>query len=146
MATLVQIREQIKATLEQVGLRCYAQKPPDIQPPCVIVRPESGEFDGAMGRGSDKYTVELDVYCSSASDRAAQNSLDDYVSGYGAKSIRQAIFNDPTLRTDPNRNVAGVATMTAYVSGFSGYGPDQESGGQYWHAVVTVEVLTRGDS
>lgn len=143
MASLTQIRSAVRVTLELVvgGLTVYRTVPDSITVNSVgvIVRPapdDTAAFDVAMGRGVDTYRLDLVVLANYGDADLAQDALDEYVTGAGAKSIRQAVFNNQTL---------GLANTNAHVARMSGYGAQYEVGGaQYVGAVLHVVVHTKG--
>lgn len=118
MASLSTIRDAIKTTLESAigGLSVYDTVPEASNLPAIVVVPNMASFDVAMGRGVDTWEFDLAVLVSFSDADIAQDSLDDYVTGAGPKSVRQAIFNNKTLGlTDAN---AHVHEMSDYGSGF----------------------------
>lgn len=85
----------------------------------VVVIPETANFLVAMGRGTDTWQFRLLVLVNPSDDELAQSQLDDYVSGAGSLSIRQALFN----------STLGLAGVSAFISGMSNYGAKFESAG-----------------
>lgn len=115
MASLSAIRDAIKTTITAniTGLEVYDTVPDVAIVPAVVVWPNEADFDVAMGRGTDSYEFDLFVLCQRAVADEGQDALDDYVTGAGASSIRQAMFNNRTL---------GLTNVDAHVSGMSRYG------------------------
>lgn len=115
MASLEAIRDAIKTTIEAniSSIHCYDTVPDAANVlPAVVVIPFTGDFEQAMGRGTDTWIIDLLVVTSSSEMGIQQDKLDAYVSGAGSSSIRQVIFNNQTLGlSDVN---AHVAEMTEY--------------------------------
>lgn len=141
MASLKQIRTAVKTTLEAAitGLTVHRTVNGQINVPAVVVRPspdDTADFLVAMGRGTDTYQIDLLVLMCRADGELSEDQLDEYVTGAGDKSIRQAIFNAKTL---------GLSNTDAHVSGMSGYGAAFEVGGvQYSGAALRLVVHTKG--
>lgn len=147
MATLTQVCDQIQATLEGIGLRVYEYEPDEINPPCCVLAVGDSPLPYTFGQAFVEYDIAVEVYVSSVSDRSGQSDLRAFLSWTGPSSIATAIFNAPTLKTDPLENTAGTPTMTAMVTGFTGYDPNRVVGGvRYFYAVVDIHVITRGDA
>lgn len=116
MAGLEAIRDAVKATIDanMDGLRAYAKVEDIVNLPALLVLPVETNFAVAFGRGSDTHQIDLFVMVSRTVPRVGQNSLDAFVTGAGAQSVRQVIFANRTL---------GLTDGTeAYVSGMSRYG------------------------
>lgn len=98
-ATLTAVRSGLKTRLATIiGLRCYDVVPAKPELPAAIVQgPELIDFDFTMARGADRHEIPILVIVSQASDRAAQASLDGYIAGAGAGSVKAAIEADRTL-------------------------------------------------
>src|SRR5690242_10970978 len=115
MATLAAIRDAIKTTLEAnvAGLTVYDTVPDAANLPAACVVPDTADFEVAMGRGVDTWEFDLYVLVSTADMDIGQDSLDDFVTGAGSKSIRAAVFANRTL---------GLSGVNAHVSRMSEYG------------------------
>lgn len=138
MATLSAIRAALKTTIEDAvaDLQVYPNVPEQVNLPCVIVLPRSIDFQMAMGRGTDTYEFDLMVLVSRRDDDLAQYDLDDYVTGAGDKSVRQAVFNANTL---------GLSGTSAIVRGMERYGASFEVGDvAHVGAVLPCTVHTPG--
>lgn len=138
MATLAALRDAIKTTITAniSGIQVYDTVPDVTVVPAVVIYPADADFDFAMGRGSDKEEFDLYVLCQRAVADEGQNTLDELTAGSGARSIRQVIFNNPTL---------GLASTDAHVSGRSGYGGQFETALiQHVGAMLRLVVLTSG--
>lgn len=138
MASLAQIRAALATTVEAAiaDLQCYQNVPEQVNLPCVLVVPRSADFVAAMGRGTDIYQFDLIVLVSRRDDDLAQFDLDEYVTGAGAKSVRQAIFQANTL---------GLTNTTALVSGWPRYGGEWNVGDvPHVGAALACQVATTG--
>lgn len=138
MATLAAIRDGIKDTLMQniAGLHVYDTVPDDHAVPCVLVVPQSADFHVSMARGSDTWEFDLVVIVSRVDVRAGQDQLDAFVSGSGAKSVRQVIFQNSTL---------GLENTDSTVKSMKGYGGNYDTAGNnYVGAVLRLVVTTSG--
>jgi hypothetical protein len=121
MASLKAIRAALRTTITGVvgaGVEVYARIPGQPVLPCVCVVPNDSDFLKAMARGTDTYIFDLVVLAPSGDNDVAQDILDDYVTGAGDKSLRQAIFNNRTL---------GLSNVDAHVSGMTDYGGSFEA-------------------
>jgi len=132
------IRTGLKTTIEAAitGLKVYPTIESVNVVPAVVVVPVDADFVVAMGRGVDTYKFTLLVMVNPSDEAIAQTSLDNYLSGAGTKSIRQAIFNARTL---------GLTGVDAHVTGWSGYGAKYESAGiQHIGAQLALTVHNPG--
>jgi len=134
-ATLSEIRTALKATLATVaGLHAYAYAPDDVATPCAFPIPTGIEYE-TMGRGFDKHTFDVVVLAATSNDKAGQEALDAFI-GAGARSIRNAIWADPTL---------GAVVSNCVVNRMRDYGFDAPTDGQrFYRAVLEVTVLSSG--
>lgn len=138
MASITQIREALKTTITAAisGLEGHAKVPESINVPGFMVIPRETDFTVAMGRGIDKPGLDVVVLVSRSDDELAQIALDDYVNGFGPKSIRQAVWNNRSL---------GLPDTEATVVRMSDYGALFEIGNlDYVGARLAVDVLTSG--
>lgn len=138
MATLSAIRDGISDTLTAniSDLEVYDTVPDVAITPAVVVLPFSADFNIAMGRGTDRWEFDLFVLAGRAVSDEEQDSLDEHITGAGARSIRQVIFNNKDL---------GLTGTDAHVSDMSRYG-GQFDAAQVQHigAVLRLVVLTPG--
>lgn len=120
MATLRTLRAAIGDTLRDnlTGIEVYDTVPDVAHLPAVVVVPAEADFTFAMQRGVDREEFDLFVLCSRAVTDEGQNALDDFVAGSGTSSIRQVIYQNPTL---------GLASTDAHVSGRFEYGAQYET-------------------
>jgi hypothetical protein len=99
--------------------------------------PRTSDFTGAFGRGLDTHIFDVIVLVSRRDDQLAQADLDPFVNGFGASSVRQAIFNTRDL---------GIG-VDATVTGMSDYGASFEVGQlDNVGARLAVQVLTSGNA
>jgi len=139
MASLQEIRDAVKTTLESnvASLSAYDTVPEAVNLPAVVLVPDKASFVMAFDRGTDSYEFDLAVLVSFGDADIAQDSLDDYVTGSGSKSIRQAIFNNKTL---------GLSDVNAHISEMSDYGSSFEmSSLQHIGAKLRLVVYTKGN-
>jgi len=141
VAALQQVRDGIKTTLENniSGLRVYDVVPDyALNFPVAIVLPVNINFNIAMQRGTDQYTFDILVAVERGNSRTAQDKLDQYITGQGSSSLRQAIFNNRTL---------GLDNTDATITGVSNYAADVNLNGiDAIGANVSLEVYTKGTS
>lgn len=138
MASLAQIRTGLKTTIEAAvtGMFGYNQVPEVANLPAFVVVPRETDFVVAMGRGVDTYEFDVIVMVSRRDDGLAQTDLDAYITGAGASSLRQAIFNAPTL---------GLAGTHAHVYRMESYGATWEVAEiNHVGAALKVRVTTTG--
>lgn len=138
MASISQIRTALTSTITGAipGLEGHAKVPESINVPAFMVIPRETDFTVAMGRGVDKPGLDVVVLVSRSDDELAQLALDDYVNGFGPKSIREAVWNNRSL---------GLTNTEATVVRMSDYGALFEVGGvDYVGARLAVDVLTSG--
>ena len=142
MASLKQIRTAVKTTLEAnlTGINVHRTVPGSAAGVVVVCRPaddETADFIVAMGRGSDTWRFDLLVLVPSSSLAPGQDTLDDYITGAGNKSVRQVVFN--------NRHLGLTEDTDAHVSGVFGYGADYRLGNtDYLGATLRLTVHTKG--
>jgi hypothetical protein len=96
-ATVGQVKTALAAAVGTItGLRTYDRQPDNLNAPFAFPSLQSVTYHGAMGSGSILQTYDLTVVVGRASERAAEDKLDTFLS-YGAGSIREAIESDRTL-------------------------------------------------
>ena len=98
-ATISQVKDGLKTAINNVsGLRAFDYQPDQVNPPFAwptldnITYHQTGFQDGGVVMN---FTVTLVV--NRASERTAQDQLDQYMAWNGAKSLRTAIEADKTL-------------------------------------------------
>jgi hypothetical protein len=123
MATLKAIRSAFRTTVASelgAGVEVYATVPGSPVLPCLVLMPSdpAADFNVSMGRGTDTWFFDVIVLAPSADEAVGQDILDDYVTGQGSLSIREAVFNNRTL---------GLSNVDAHVSGVIAYGGRYEA-------------------
>jgi hypothetical protein len=98
-ATISQVKDGLKTAIQSVsGLRAFDYQPDQVNPPFAwptldnITYHQTGMASGGVVMN---FTVTLIV--NRASERTAQDALDQYMSWSGTQSLRAAIEADPTL-------------------------------------------------
>lgn len=131
MATVKQIRAGLKTRLETIsGLRVFDYRPGSISPPTAVAARQTTSYDVTLD-GLEDHVFAVTVYVQVGDDRTAQDSIDDYLSPTGTKSVVAAIHGDDTLG-----GVVDYARVTQAVdNGLVNYG-----GTDYLAATFTVEV------
>ncbi len=100
-ATLAQIREGLRATLattfaSSAQVSGYQIDNPDV-PTIQVMGPDAVDYDTAMRRGLDTWTIVIQAFSGSPEQRAAQTVLDQWLAPSGATSIKAAVESDITL-------------------------------------------------
>ena len=116
MASFAEIREALRAALADVfepdvTVTAYMKKNPGPRH-MQVMGPDQIEYDLAMQRGLDRWTLVIQAFAGSPEEKAAQARLDTWLAGSGATSVKAAVEADQTL--------GGVVTA-ARVSRSSGY-------------------------
>jgi hypothetical protein len=141
MANTVDIRKGIATNLGNIaGLRVYPFVTGTIVTPAAVVIPGDGgrgnkraiDYDQTMGRGSDMFFFTVLLLVTDAVERASTDTLDEYLAGSGALSVKQAIESDETL--------GGIVGWTN-VQGVADYGRIDYGGQSYLGAEFQVEVM-----
>lgn len=128
MSDLIDIRQGlIKTVLDYVEADLYGYEyMEDIKTlPAILVKPgaggrtdQVGDFTVAFNRGTEVWNFQLIVLCQRGHPEAGQKLLDEFISKSGLNSVRQAIWNNPTL---------GLGDVDAMVIGVSDYGAEWKS-------------------
>lgn len=139
MASLAEIRDALAATIEAAidDLQGYAKVPESMNLPGFVVVPRATDFMVSFARGTDTYEFDCIVMVSRRDDELAQHDLDDYVTGAGDKSIRQAVWNTKNLGLSDG-TAATVLSVSQYGAQFSMCDIDHVG------AVLRVQVITPG--
>jgi hypothetical protein len=137
MAVLGEIRRGLAANLERIlGVQVSPYMLANPTPPAAQIVPGEVEYDQAMSRGLDRLTLSVQVFVALGSDIGAQQQLDEFLDGSGAKSVKQAVESDRTL---------GGSVATARVTRSTAYRVVlRDGGGPVLMAEWEVEVLARG--
>lgn len=100
----------IKAAIRDAQCNGYLLASPTA--PGFEVEPSEVQYDLAMGRGVDEWTLIVRGFVGDASDIGAQKQLDAWLASSGAVSVKAAIESDRTL---------GGAASTLRVTQAAGY-------------------------
>jgi hypothetical protein len=116
MASFADLRDAIIAVLdaELADVHLYAKVVDRANLPAIVVQPGPAEFPLEMGRATDTWQFELNVMTAWSDAELAQDTLDAFLSGGGATSIRQIFMR--------NRQLGRTDVVAAYVAGMSDYG------------------------
>lgn len=113
-ATLAEIRAGLEArlaTIPDVVTSAYMlDAPPDLT--LQVMGPDAVEYDLAMQRGLDRWTMIVQAFSGSPDSQAAQMNLDNWLAPNGTSSVKAAIEGDITL---------GGIVQSARVSRSAGY-------------------------
>jgi hypothetical protein len=133
MASVSAIRDGIKTRLATIaGLHAYDTVEGQTESPAAVIYLDSISFDSTMARGSDDMVFVISLAVGGV-DRVAQDTLDGYLDGSGATSIKAVMDADTRL---------GNIVSFARVAGVRNYGSTKVNGVTMWGADVIVEVLT----
>lgn len=138
MSSITAMRDAIQTTVGNAiaALHVYATVPDVVNLPALVVIPGPADFMGAMGRGLDTHTFNLCLLVSNREAGLAQDELDEFVTGAGSKSVRQAIWQTKNL---------GLADVDAGVTGMSSYGGQFETAKvEHVGAILTLTARTSG--
>jgi hypothetical protein len=96
--TVAQIREGLAANLAGIaGVQVSAYMLANPTPPTIHVYPGQIEYDGAMIRGVDRWTMIVQAFVGLVSDIGAQVKLDTFIAPSGAGSVKAGLEADRTL-------------------------------------------------
>lgn len=131
------IREALATVLETIsGLEVYPTVPDISMLPAAVIEPDTGDFEVAMGKGTDTYTLKVYLLAQRAVAGQGQSDLDALCSGFGTRSIRAKVFANRTLNNNVNH---------AHVAGFENYGGVREDATvDHIAAEVRVVIHTTG--
>ena len=98
-ATITQVKDGLKARIESVsGLRAFDHQPDQVNPPFAFPTLDNITYHRTgMASGGVVMDFTITLILNRASERTAQEALDQYMSWDGAKSLRAAIEADRTL-------------------------------------------------
>lgn len=141
MSTLKQVREGFVATVQPILVaeaQVYQYIPAHPVLPCLCIVPATADFAVSMGRGTDTWVFDLTMLVPSGNEELAQQLLDEFVTGAGPTSVRQALFQNRTL---------GLADVDAHIAGMTNYGGSIEAVGvDHVGASLRLVVHTSGKS
>jgi hypothetical protein len=131
--TVKSLREGLVANLKTIpGLRVVPILPEQVNPPLAMVNLDRINYQKSFHRGLTEYLFKITVVVGRASERSAQNSLDQYVASDGVYSVLNALENDRTL--------GGVAADSTMVS-LDAYGSVVIGDVNYLSAEFSVQVF-----
>lgn len=134
-SSMTDIRVALKSTVGQLGLQVYDTVADVVVSPACVIDPTPKNtvvFTGAMRMGGDVYNFDLMILVAATDVRNAQQVLDQYITGQGAKSIREFIFLNSNL---------GLDDVDAMAMSVQGYGGSPEvAGTKMIGAIVRVSV------
>jgi len=113
VSSLTEIRDALKATIQQSGLNVYETVPDVTNSPAAVILPDTSSYTNAMAMGGDEYEFDVAVLVAAHNVRDAQRQLDAFITGKGEKSIREYLFRNSNL---------GLDDVDCHVKGFRGYG------------------------
>ena len=115
VATVSEVSKRLREALAEIdGLRVIEFIPDSLNPPMATVGIDNVIYHGAFGAGNPQYLFTVSVVVARASDRIAQQRLDNFLSWDGAGSVRAAIEKDPTLcGTVPTCQVTSGGNVTS---------------------------------
>lgn len=98
-ATISQVKDGLKARIESIsGLRAFDYQPDQVNPPFAFPTLDSIVYhQTGMGTGGVVMNFTITLIVTRASERSAQDALDQYMAWDGSKSVRAAIEADRTL-------------------------------------------------
>jgi len=147
MATLKAIRRELVRVIEAAipEMKGYPTLPDSINSlPAVVVVPYTTSFSESMGRGTDRYELDMLVLVSTNDMGLRQEDLDEYVSGAGPKSIRRAIWQ---AVDGPGGAFGTLPDTDAHVDQMLDYGARFAFGDvEHIGARLRVIILTKGMS
>jgi hypothetical protein len=146
VATLAAVRAGLRTTLEdRVDVNGYDTVPSSPLLPAVVVMPRSAEFEVGLGEGvDDLWLFDLVVLCSAGVGELGQEALDEFITGAGPRSIRQALHQSYRGGRPPYQ--IGLPNTKARLRGWGGYGlrhPSAEI--DHISALGLVEVRTSAE-
>lgn len=137
MASLGELKAGLKATLQAAlpgDVRCYAEEPPNPQPPAVwVYGPVEGTNYDQSFDGVTRYVFAVCVGLSPSDLGRAQTAMNEYLSPTGSRSLRAAVAAAPSLGlSNVAARVVGVEEPPRLVDA---------AGSQVLRASVRTEVL-----
>jgi len=127
------VRAALATRLETIaGLRVYETIPDQFSPPAAIVgMPTSVKYDFVFGGAVHTLSYPVRILVAKATDRSAQERLEQYIDADGATSVNAAVEADPQL--------GGVAQVARVLSA-QGLGVYDMGGVAYLGCDFSVEV------
>lgn len=119
-SSLTDIRVALKTTMAAAGLEVYDTVPDVTNTPAAVIEPGTIDFTGAFNQGGDTYNMIVYLLVANTDPRNAQQTLDQYITGKGAKSIRDFLWHNSSL---------GLSDVDSVVTKMDGYGGKFEEAG-----------------
>ena len=96
---MTQIRSGLNTALSAIsGVQTSAYMLDAPVPPLLqVMGPEVVEYDDAMQRGLDTYTVVVQAFAGTPEQQAAQDTVDAWLAPSGSSSVKAAVESDITL-------------------------------------------------
>lgn len=91
MASISTIRTALQEAITDVPLRCYDHFPANLNPPCAIVGMPTEYVPNDTFGDTARMVIPVSVYVGYASNRAAEDALESYLSTSGTGSVIVAI-------------------------------------------------------
>lgn len=123
------------------GLNAYGYVPDSIPEPCFYAGEVEIDFDSVFGRGLDEMRVTCRLLVARSDDRSGQDTLDQYLAGSGAKSVKTALED---ARGAPGELALGGLADDLHVTRVQGYRLYQVGEVQYYGAEIIVRVIGAG--
>lgn len=114
------------------ALRVHAEPPGTVSPPAAVISWPEVSYDGTYGRGMDTLTLPLVLVVGKASDRIARKTVNAYVNGSGARSIKAVL----EAGTYTSFDVIRVASARFEVDSIGGI--------EFLAAVFSLEITGQG--
>lgn len=114
------------------ALRVHAEPPGTVSPPAAVISWPEVSYDGTYGRGMDALTLPLVLVVGKASDRIARKTVNAYVNGSGARSIKAVL----EAGTYTSFDVIRVASARFEVDSIGGI--------EFLAAVFSLEITGQG--
>lgn len=145
MASLARIKQALADTIEEhvtsKEVNVFTYIPDLIQAPAVCLDVHRADFDGAMARGDDMWRFNVYIVVQRGDAENSQDELDEFLESTGPRSIREAIFNTPSLGVDEDQH----GFVQAFVSGVHEYGGGyRDARIDVVGAILRVDVHTDG--
>jgi hypothetical protein len=138
VASLTQIREALATTIADgvdAEMSVYERVTDVVQVPAAVITPTSADWKVALSRGTDKWMFDVFILVGRSDTTNAQEELDGFLAGAGPNSVREVLYNNPTL---------GIEDVDAFPTGMSGYG-GEFSTARIPHVGAIIKVTVHAD-
>lgn len=145
MASMALLKRALADTIEEhitsKEVNVFTYIPDLIQTPAVMIDPHMSKFDGAMARGDDMWRFNVYIVVQRGDAENSQDELDSFLESAGPRSVREALFNNPSLGVDEDEH----GFVQAFVSGCHEYGGGyRDARIDVVGAILRVDVHTDG--